>query len=88
MAEKKDKLSGKLDQCSASSAKENLARSGTSSEQKSEVEVGLLSSGGTDSKVATPDRFGRKEEFLEKNKGVSLLDKHQGVVRDILGEEG
>ena len=36
---------------------------------------------GTDSEGATPDRYRREEEFLEKNKSVSLLEQ-QGVASD------
>jgi len=58
------------------------AKSGmSSSEQNSEAEGdpgGVFDSGGgTDSKGGTPDRYRREEEFLEKNKGVSLLEQHK-----------
>jgi len=55
-------------------------RSGkSSSEHNSETEgdYGLGDPGGTDSKGGTPDRYRREEEFLEKNKGVSLLEQHK-----------
>jgi len=54
------------------------ARSGLSSEQSSDAdEFGGLGSGGNNSKAGTPDRYKREEEFLEKNKGVSLLEQHK-----------
>jgi len=52
----------------------------SSSEQNSEAEGdpgGIFDSGGADSKGGTPDRYRREEEFLEKNKGVSLLEQHK-----------
>ena len=56
-------------------------RRGASSEQniEAEGEVGLLETrtGGSDNKGGTPDQYLREEEFLEKNKGVSLLEQHK-----------
>jgi len=48
-------------------------KSEISSDQNSEGEA----SGGNNSKDGTPDLSRREEEFLEKNKGVSLLEQHK-----------
>jgi len=54
-------------------------KNGTSSDQNSEAEgdVGSITGSAASSKAGTPDRYRREEEFLEKNKGVSLLEQHK-----------